>query len=59
MEKSWVKASATKGARTAAPAAAATQRHGAKPRGTLPERAPTKKRGAAPSPRENKDSPLS
>ena len=43
----------TQGARTAAPAAAATQRHGAKPRGTRPERAPTKKRGAAP-PRHQK-----
>jgi hypothetical protein len=50
-----VKTPATQGARTAAPAAAETQRHGAKPRGTRPERAPIKKRGAAPPPHRNKE----
>ena len=50
-----MKTPATQGARTAAPAAAATQRHRAKPRGTRPERAPIKKRGAAPPPHQNKE----
>ena len=50
-----MKTSATQGARPAAPADAETQRHGAKPRGTRPERAPIKKRGAAPPPHRNKE----
>ena len=50
-----MKTTATKGERTAAPADAETQRHRATPRGTLPERAPHGKRGAAPPLHQNKE----
>ena len=50
-----MKTPATSAALFAAPADAETQRRRTKPRGTLPERAPIKKRGAAPPPRENKE----
>ena len=50
-----MKTTATSAVLFAAPADAETQRHRAKPRGTLPERAPHGKRGAAPPLHQNKE----